>query len=145
VDAAALGELIAPVNAALNFTSFVCLSLGFRFIRRGKRQAHRKAMLGAVTASVLFLIFYITRFSLTGTHRFAGEGIARTVYLAILFSHMVLAVVVVPLVLRLLYLAFQERFQEHRRLARWTFPVWMYVSATGIVVYLMLYQIYGYL
>lgn len=145
MDAAALGELIAPVNAALNFTSFVCLSLGFRFIRRGKRQAHRKAMLGAVTASVLFLIFYITRFSLTGTHRFAGEGIARTVYLAILFSHMVLAVVVVPLVLRLLYLAFQERFQEHRRLARWTFPVWMYVSATGIVVYLMLYQIYGYL
>ena len=85
------------------------------------------------------------RFSLTGTHRFAGEGLARTVYLVVLFSHMILAVVVVPLVLRLLYLAFKDRFDEHRRLARWTFPVWMYVSVTGIVVYLMLYQVYGYL
>lgn len=145
MDAAALGEMIAPLNAALNFTSFLCLTAGWIFIRRGDRQAHRKAMLGAVTASVLFLVFYVIRFSLTGTHRFAGEGLARTVYLAILFSHMILAVVVVPLVLRLLYLAFKERFTEHRRLARWTFPVWMYVSVTGIVVYLMLYQVYGYL
>jgi uncharacterized membrane protein YozB (DUF420 family) len=144
VDPVALGNFLAPVNAALNFASFVCLVLGYRFIRSGNRDAHRKAMLGAVTASVLFLVFYLTRFALTGTHRFAGEGMARMVYLVILFSHMVLAVVVVPLVLRLLYLAFKERFQEHRRLARWTFPVWMYVSVTGIVVYLMLYRIYGF-
>jgi uncharacterized membrane protein YozB (DUF420 family) len=144
VDPVALGDFLAPVNAALNFASFVCLVLGYRFIRGGNRDAHRKAMLGAVTASVLFLVFYLTRFTLTGTHRFAGEGMARVVYLVILFSHMVLAVVVVPLVLRLLYLAFKERFQEHRRLARWTFPVWMYVSVTGIVVYLMLYRIYGF-
>lgn len=144
MDATALGNLLAPVNAALNFTAFVCLTVGWIFIRGGNREAHRKAMLGAVTASVLFLVFYVTRFALTGTHRFAGEGLARTVYLSILFSHMVLAVVVVPLVLRLLYLAFNERFAEHRRLARWTFPIWMYVSVTGIVVYLMLYQIYGY-
>jgi uncharacterized membrane protein YozB (DUF420 family) len=144
VDPVALGNFLAPVNAALNFASFVCLVLGYRFIRGGNRDAHRKAMLGAVTASVLFLVFYLTRFALTGTHRFAGEGMARMVYLVILFSHMVLAVVVVPLVLRLLYLAFKERFQEHRRLARWTFPVWMYVSVTGIVVYLMLYRIYGF-
>lgn len=139
-----MGEMIAPLNAALNFTSFLCLSAGFVLIRRGNREAHRKAMLGAVTASVLFLVFYVIRFSLTGTHRFAGEGFARTAYLVILFSHMILAVVVVPLVLRLLYLAFTDRFQEHRRLARWTFPIWMYVSVTGIVVYLMLYQVYGY-
>lgn len=144
MDPVALGDFLAPVNAALNFASFVCLVLGYRFIRGGNRDAHRKAMLGAVTASVLFLVFYLTRFALTGTHRFAGEGMARVVYLVILFSHMVLAVVVVPLVLRLLYLAFKERFQEHRRLARWTFPVWMYVSVTGIVVYLMLYRIYGF-
>ncbi len=144
MDPVALGNFLAPVNAALNFASFVCLVLGYRFIRGGNRDAHRKAMLGAVTASVLFLVFYLTRFALTGTHRFAGEGMARVVYLVILFSHMVLAVVVVPLVLRLLYLAFKERFQEHRRLARWTFPVWMYVSVTGIVVYLMLYRIYGF-
>jgi putative membrane protein len=144
VDAAALGEVIAPLNAALNFTSFLCLSAGFVLIRRGNREAHRKAMLGAVAASVLFLVFYVIRFSLTGTHRFAGEGFARSAYLVILFSHMILAVVVVPLVLRLLYLAFKDRFQEHRRLARWTFPIWLYVSVTGIVVYLMLYQVYGY-
>lgn len=144
MDATALGDLLAPVNAVLNFTSFVCLSLGFVLIKSGRRDAHRKAMLGAVTASVLFLVFYVLRFTLTGTHRFAGEGLARTAYLTILFSHMVLAVVVVPLVLRLLFLAFRERFEEHRRLARWTFPIWMYVSVTGIVVYLMLYQIYGY-
>lgn len=144
MDATSLGNLIAPLNAILNFTSFVCLTLGYVFIRKGNREAHRKAMLTAVSTSVLFLVFYVIRFSLTGTHRFAGEGLARTAYLAILFSHMFLAVALVPLVPRLLYLAFKERFREHRRLARWTFPVWMYVSVTGIVVYLMLYQVYGY-
>ena len=144
MDATALGNALAPVNAALNFTSFVCLVLGYRFIKADNREAHRKAMMSAVLASVLFLVFYVTRFLLTGTHRFAGEGLAKTVYLSILFSHMVLAVVVVPLVLRLLFLAFKERFTEHRALAKWTYPIWMYVSATGIVVYLMLYQVYGY-
>lgn len=145
MTAATLGDWLAPVNAGLNFTSFLLLATGYVLIRRGNREAHRKAMIGAVTASVLFLVFYLTRFSLTGTHRFAGEGIARTVYLAVLFSHMILAVVVVPMVARLLFLASRERFDEHRRLARWTFPVWLYVSVTGIVVYLMLYQVYGYL
>ncbi|MDT8341021.1 MAG: DUF420 domain-containing protein [Longimicrobiales bacterium] len=145
MDAEALGSALAPINAALNLTSLICLSAGFVLIRRGRREAHRRAMLAAVTASALFLVFYLTRFSLTGTHRFAGEGTARTVYLAVLFSHMVLAVVVVPMVLRLLFLAFRERFDEHRRLARWTFPVWMYVSVTGIAVYVLLYRVYGYL
>lgn len=144
MDPEALGDLLAPVNAGLNLTATVSLFVGWRFIRRGRRDAHRKAMLTAVGASALFLVFYVTRFYLTGTHEFAGRGLARTVYLTILFSHMVLAVVVVPLVLRLLYLAFRGREAEHRRLARWTFPVWMYVSVTGIVVYLLLYQVYGY-
>lgn len=144
MDAEALGNFLAPVNAGLNLTATIALLSGWVFIRRGRRVAHRKAMLTAVGASALFLVFYVTRFYLTGTHEFAGEGVARTIYLSILFSHMVLAVVVVPLVLRLLYLAFQEREDEHRRLARWTFPVWMYVSVTGIVVYLLLYQVYGY-
>lgn len=145
MDAATLGSWLAPVNALLNFSSFVLLVTGYVFIRRGNRAAHQRAMIGAVTASVLFLGFYVTRFSLTGTHRFAGEGMAKTVYLVVLFSHMVLAIVVVPMVVRLLFLASRERFEEHRRLARWTFPIWLYVSVTGIVVYLMLYQIYGYL
>ena len=144
MDAEALGNLLAPVNAGLNLTSTVALLTGWTFIRKGRREAHRKAMLTAVAASALFLVFYLTRFYLTGTHEFAGTGTARTVYLTILFSHMVLAVVVVPLVLRLLYLAFNGRDAEHRRLARWTFPIWLYVSVTGFVVYLLLYQIYGY-
>jgi len=143
MEAAALGDTLAGVNAIMNGTATVCLILGYLFIRRGRRDLHARAMIGAVTASALFLVFYVTRFLLTGTHEFAGEGMARTAYLTILFSHMVLAVVIVPLVLRLLFLASRKRFDEHRRLARWTYPMWMYVSVTGIVVYLMLYQIYG--
>lgn len=139
-----MGDTLAGLNALLNLTSACCLVAGLILIRSGRRDAHRKAMLGAVTASALFLVFYVTRFALTGTHEFAGEGTVRTVYLTILFSHMVLAVVVVPLVLRLLFLAGRERFAEHRALARWTFPIWFYVSVTGLVVYLMLYQVYGY-
>ncbi len=144
MDPQAIGDFLAPVNATLNATSTAFLLAGFGFIRQRRIDAHRKAMLGAVTASVLFLVFYVTRFSLTGTHEFAGTGTARTVYLTILFSHMVLAVVVVPLVLRLLFLASRERFSEHRRLARWTYPIWLYVSVTGIVVYVLLYHVYGY-
>lgn len=143
MDTAALGDTLAGVNAVLNATATVCLVLGYLFIRRKRRDLHARAMIGAVSASALFLVFYVTRFLLTGTHEFAGEGMARTAYLSILFSHMVLAVVVVPLVLRLLFLAAKQRFEDHRRLARWTYPIWMYVSVTGIVVYLMLYQVYG--
>ncbi len=145
MDARALGDALAPVNATLNFTATLFLLAGFMFIKRREIARHRRAMLGAVTASGLFLVFYVTRVTLTGTHTFAGEGAARAVYLTILFSHMVLAVVVLPLVLRLLYLARHERFDEHRRLARWTFPIWLYVSLTGIAVYVMLYHMYGYL
>ena len=139
-----LGDALAHFNALLNLTSVCFLVAGLYFILRKQVDRHRKAMLGAVTASALFLVFYVTRFMLSGTHRFAGEGTARTVYLTVLFSHMVLAVVIVPLVLRLLFLASKERFDDHRRLARWTYPIWLYVSVTGLVVYLMLYQVYGY-
>jgi putative membrane protein len=144
VDATALGDLLAPVNAGLNLTATICLVAGYVFVRRRQLHRHRWAMLGALAASALFLVFYVTRFSLTGTHRFAGEGLARTAYLTILFSHMVLAVAVVPLVLRLLWLVGHRRFRDHARLARWTYPIWLYVSVTGIVVYQMLYRIYGF-
>ena len=144
MSAEAIGNVLAPVNATLNLTSFLFLLAGYRFIRRGDREAHRRCMLGAVTASGTFLVFYVVRFSLTGSHRFDGPDLARTIYLLILFSHMILAVVVLPLVLRLLWLARNERFVEHRRWARWTFPLWAYVSATGLVVYVMLYHVFGY-
>ena len=144
MGAEALGNLLAPVNAGLNLLSACFLVAGFVQIKNGRIERHRAMMLGAVISSALFLVFYLTRFALTGTHRFAGEGAARVFYLALLFSHMVLAAAVVPLVLRLLYLAFHERFVEHRRLARWTWPVWMYVSVTGLLVYVLLYHVYGY-
>ncbi len=138
------GDLLALVNASLNASSAIALLAGFWFIRRKVVDAHRRAMLTAVGASVLFLVFYVARVMLTGTHQFAGEGLARTVYLTVLFSHMILAVIVVPFVVRLLYLAHRQRFSEHRRLARFVFPVWAYVSVTGLLVYVLLYQIYGY-
>ena len=144
MDTASLGDALAVVNASLNASSAVALGTGFVLIKRKTVRGHQRAMLTALFASGLFLGFYLTRVALTGTHEFAGEGTARVVYLSVLFSHMVLAVVVVPLVLRLLYLVRKRRFHEHARLARWVFPVWAYVSVTGLVVYMLLYQIYGY-
>lgn len=144
MDPETLGGLLAPLNATLNGASALCLVAGLVYIRRRDAHRHRWAMTGAVVASGLFLVFYVIRFSLTGTHRFAGEGLARTAYLAVLFSHMVLAVAVVPLVLRLLWLVHRRRFHAHARLARWTYPIWLYVSVTGLLVYFLLYHVYGY-
>ena len=138
------GDLLALINASLNATSAIALITGFLFIRRKVVDQHKRAMLTAVGASALFLVFYVVRILLTGTHEFAGEGLARTAYLSILFSHMVLAVLVLPFILRLLWLAKKDRFEEHKKLARFVFPVWAYVSVTGLVVYLLLYQVYGY-
>ena len=122
----------------------ITLFTGFYFIKRRSLRMHRRAMLTALAASALFLVFYLTRVAITGTHEFAGEGAAKVVYLSILFSHIVLAIVLVPLALRLVYLVRRRRFQHHARLARWTFPLWAYVSVTGLIVYLLLYQVYGY-
>jgi putative membrane protein len=144
MDRTQAGDLLALVNATLNATSALALVTGWILVRRRRLRLHRNAMVTAVGASALFLVFYLTRVALTGTHEFAGEGTAKVVYLAILFSHMVLAVVVVPLVLRLLWLIRKRRFHDHARLARWTFPVWAYVSVTGLLVYVLLYQVYGY-
>ena len=145
MDRAQVGDALALLNASLNATSAVALAFGWVFVRTRRIRLHRRAMLTALTASAVFLVFYLTRVAFTGTHRFAGTGAAKVLYLTILFSHMVLAVAVVPLVLRLLWLAGHRRFHDHARLARWTFPIWAYVSVTGLVVYLLLYQVYGYL
>jgi len=137
----AFGDALAPVNAGLNLASALFLIAGWRAVRRRDVAAHRRRMLGAATASALFLASYVLRFLVTGTHEFDGPAGLRPVYLAILFSHMALAVVVVPLALRLLFLAARERFGAHRRLARWTFPLWLYTSVTGLVIYVMLYHV----
>lgn len=136
-----LADALPTVNAALNATSAVLLVLGWRAIRAGRREVHRAYMLAALGSSLLFLVSYVTRIALTGTHRFPGEGTLRAVYLAVLGSHTLLAALAGPLVLRTLFLAFRARFPEHRRVARWTLPVWLYVSVTGVVVYAMLYHL----
>ena len=143
MEAEAIGAILARTNAALNFSSGILLVSGWIFIRRRQVSRHRVCMLGAVATSALFLIFYITRFIITGAHSFAGEGTVKVIYLGMLFSHMTLAVLIIPGVLRLLYLAHSERFQDHRRLARWVHPAWLYVSVTGIVVYVLLCHVYG--
>lgn len=136
-----LGEALAPLNALLNAAAGALLLLGWRAIRRGDRRRHRRLMLAAVSVSAAFLASYLTRVALTGTHRFPGDGWVRGLYLVILASHTLLAVVATPMVLRALFLGLSERFDAHRRLARWTFPIWLYVSATGVAVYLLLYQV----
>ena len=136
-----LGDALPAVNATLNATSAVLLVLGFRAIRGGHLRRHRAFMLAALASSVLFLAGYATRIALTGTHRFPGGGALRATYLAILGSHTVLAAIAGPLVVGTLVLALRARFPAHRRIARATLPVWLYVSVTGVAVYVMLYQL----
>ncbi|HEX9307594.1 MAG TPA: DUF420 domain-containing protein [Anaeromyxobacter sp.] len=136
-----LADVLPSVNATLNGTSAVLVVLGFQAIRAGRRERHRALMLAAFGSSVLFLAGYLTRIALTGTHAFPGSGAMKAVYLAILASHTVLAALAAPLVLRTLFLALRGRFADHRRLARATLPVWLYVSVTGVAVYVLLYRI----
>lgn len=133
--------LLPRVNAVLNATSALCLGLGYVAIRRKRVGVHRALMLSALLASAIFLAGYLTRMWLTGTHRFPATGPLKTFYLLLLFSHMVLAVALLPLIFRTLFLALTARFAAHRRLARITWPIWMYVSVTGVVVYWMLYHL----
>ena len=130
------------LNAALNATSFLLLLAGFYFISRRNVGAHRACMLGALGVSIAFLVSYlIYHFGYRGMTRFTGQGAVRYVYLSILLTHTVLAVVIVPLVALTLGRALRGDFGRHRRIARWTLPIWLYVSATGVVVYVMLYQL----
>jgi uncharacterized membrane protein YozB (DUF420 family) len=135
-----LGDLPA-LNAMLNATSAVLLLLGYRAIRRGDQKTHHRSMLGAVTASTLFLVSYLVYHFQVGSVRFTGVGAIRTLYFAVLLSHTVLAVAIVPLVLVTLVRALRARFSEHRRIARVTLPLWAYVSLTGVVIYWMLYRL----
>jgi putative membrane protein len=134
---------LPALNAALNSLSGILLAVGYVFIRRKNVSAHKACMLSALGVSVLFLVSYLTYHYHVGSVRFGGQGWIRPVYFAILLTHTVLAAVIVPLALITLYRAFREQFQKHRRIARWTFPLWMYVSVTGVVIYLLLYQVYG--
>lgn len=129
------------VDATLNAASAVLLACGFFFIRHKNVRAHKACMLSALATSVLFLACYLTYHYFHGVTRFPGHGFIRSFYLALLGSHTVLAIVIVPLVLTTLYRAWRQRFDQHRRIARWTLPLWLYVSVTGVAVYWMLYHL----
>lgn len=131
---------LPTVNASLNTTAAVLLIVGFVMIRRGRIRAHRACMLAAFACSVLFLVSYLIYHYTAGSVRFPGTGTARTIYLGILLTHTVLAALVPFLVVITLVRALRERFDAHRRIARWTLPIWLYVSVTGVVVYWMLYR-----
>jgi uncharacterized membrane protein YozB (DUF420 family) len=140
-DGASAVSVLPTLNAILNATSALFLTLGYLFIRRGRVTAHLCCMLTAFLASLVFLGSYVAYHYQAGSRPFAGEGWVRTVYFAILISHIVLAAVIVPLALTTIYRAWQGRFDRHRRIARWTLPLWLYVSVTGVMVYWMLYHL----
>lgn len=131
---------LPTLNALLNTTCAVLLLAGLVAIKRGRRAVHIRCMLAAAVVSALFLGSYVTYHSLYGSTRFTGTGAIRGVYFTILISHTVLAVLNVPLVVTTLYRAGRGRFAAHKRIARITWPVWLYVSVTGVVIYLMLYH-----
>lgn len=130
---------LPALNATLNGTAAVLLLIGWVHIRRGRRAAHRAAMLGACAVSTLFLASYVVYHANVGSRPYGGTGLLRVVYFTVLITHIVLAAAIVPLVAVTLVRALRERFDRHARIARWTLPLWLYVSATGVVIYLMLY------
>ena len=130
------------LNATLNGTSAVLLFTGRALIMRGKIAAHRACMIAAVTSSALFLACYLYFHFHAGNILFLGQGWVRPLYFSILISHVVLAVAIVPLAIITLARGLGGRYQQHRAIARWTWPLWMYVSVTGVIVYFMLYQWY---
>ena len=131
---------LPALNATLNATSAVLLTTGWILIRRGRIAQHRAVMIAAVCTSALFLISYLVYHAQVGSVRFTKQGPIRAVYFTILLTHTVLAVAIVPMVLVTLTRGLRARYERHRRIARWTMPIWLYVSVTGVVVYLMLYQ-----
>lgn len=130
------------VNACLNGTAFVFLLLGLRAVKAKRIADHKRWMLSAVGASAVFLVFYVTYHVVHGHTKFAYQGWPRRIYFTILATHVPLAAIMVAPILRMLYLAFHGRIDEHKRIARWVLPIWLYVSVTGVAVYVMLYQLY---
>ncbi|MGB8509331.1 MAG: DUF420 domain-containing protein [Pyrinomonadaceae bacterium] len=135
-------SVLPHLNAFLNAVSCLLLLSGFYFISRRRVLAHRACMTAAFVVSSLFLVSYVVYHYNYGSIRFAGQGFVRPLYFTILITHVILAVVIVPLILLTFRRALRGEFAQHRRLARWTFPLWLYVSVTGVIVYVMLYRLY---
>jgi uncharacterized membrane protein YozB (DUF420 family) len=135
--------IFPTINATLNGTSAVLLLIGRGLIARRRVAAHRAIMITALVSSTLFLISYLYYHAHVGSVHFQGEGWSRPVYYTILFTHTVLAAAIVPMVIITLNRALRERFDRHRAIARWTYPLWLYVSITGVVIYVMLYHLFA--
>ena len=133
---------LPAVNATLNATSAVFLLSGYVLIRRGRVLPHKRCMLGALASSTLFLTCYVIYHANTGSRPFAGQGLVRVIYFAILLTHVLLAAAILPLALTTAARGLKAQYDRHVRIARWTLPLWLYVSVTGVVIYLMLYQLY---
>jgi uncharacterized membrane protein YozB (DUF420 family) len=131
---------LPAVNATLNAVSAILLLVAYVFIRSGRIEQHRATMLAAFTTSSLFLLSYVTYHAQVGSVRFTREGFVRPLYFTILATHVILAGLVLPLAIVTLTRGLKGRFPQHRRIARWTFPIWLYVSVTGVLVYVLLYQ-----
>jgi putative membrane protein len=136
-----VAQIHPAFNALLNLTCFVLLIAGRMAIARGDQALHKKRMLAAFTVATIFLVSYLIRFATTGAHNYPGHGFDRTFYLVLLLSHMVLAIVLVPLVITALRRALRGDFAAHKKIVQLTWPIWAYVSVTGVIVYLMLYQL----
>ena len=134
--------LLPAVNATLNATSGILLATGYVLIKRRQINAHRNCMLTAFASSTLFLISYVIYHAHIGSRAFPGAGPVRLLYFTILISHVLLAIVILPLAITTLTRGLRGQYSRHVQIARWTFPIWMYVSVTGVIVYLMLYQLY---
>jgi len=135
-----LGAKLALLNACLNGTAAACLVAGRVAIARGARELHKRLMLGSFAISALFLVSYLVRVLVSGTHRYPGHGTWRAIYLFVLSSHMLLAIATPPLAIGAIWLALRGRFGAHRKVVRFAWPVWLYVSVTGVLVYLLLYH-----
>jgi uncharacterized membrane protein YozB (DUF420 family) len=135
--------MFPAIDATLNGTSAVLLLVGRSFIKRGRMAAHRAAMIAALVSSSIFLACYLYYHWHVGSVHFQGQGWARPVYFSILISHTILAAAIVPLIIITLSRALRKRFDRHRAIARWTYPLWMYVSVTGVIVYFMLYHLFA--
>ena len=134
-------DIHPALNAWLNFTSGMLLFTGLRAIKNKEPSKHKDLMLAAFLCSSVFLVSYLLRFAMSGTHRFQGDGLLKTIYLAILFSHMILAMVSLPMIFGSILYAWKGMYSKHKRLAKWTWAIWFYVSVTGVVVYWMLYRL----
>ncbi len=134
--------VLPHLQAGLNVATVCLISIAYYNIRRENRAAHRQFMLAALVVSALFMVSYLTYHSQIGNVKFAGAGGVRPVYFMILASHVILAALIVPMVITTAFLALRGRFERHKRIARWTFPVWIYVSVSGVVVYLMAFHLY---